>query len=140
MRIMTALSFIFFMLISSSLLVYAESFVSLCESPKKMEEVTVHHTKVYFPDFAENQTAISNLKIGIKKYAKGLCSNVGKRAYHGKWHPKPFDFGEIIGVTYFKKGENLGYPDRFARADDFYYIVHAYGGLVVSQCSRVDPR
>jgi len=74
------------------------------------------------------------------EHVKSLCSNVGKRAYHGKWYPKPFDFGKIIGVTYFKKGQSRGYPGKHAKADDFYYIIEAYGDVFVSQCNRVDSR
>jgi len=119
---------------------FAKNFLSLCESSKKLNSVIEHHTKVYFPEYANDKLAFSNLKAKTKKYVNLLCSNVGKRAYHGKWSPKPFDFGKIIGVTYFKKSQNLGYPGRYAKTDDFYYIIEAYGDIFVSQCNRVDPR
>ena len=118
----------------------AKIFSSLCESPKKLNSVIEHHTRVYFPEYANDKLAFSNLKAKTKEYVNLICSNVGKRAYHGKWHPKPFDFGKIIGVTYFKKSQNLGYPGRYAETDDFYYIIEAYGDQFVSQCNRVDPR
>jgi hypothetical protein len=95
---------------------------------------------MYFPEYVNDKLAFSNLKAKTKEYVDLLCSNVGKRAYHGKWHPKPFDFGKIIGVTYFKTGQNLGYPGRYAKTDYFYYIIEAYGDQLVSQCNRVDPR
>jgi hypothetical protein len=119
---------------------FAKNFVSLCESSIKLKSVIEHHTKVYFPEYVNNKAAFSNLEAKTGEYVKSLCSNVGKRAYHGKWHPKPFDFGKIIGVTYFKKGESLGYPGKYAEADDFYYIIEAYGDVFVSKCNRVDPR
>jgi hypothetical protein len=140
MRIIIVILSIVSMLFFLSFNVLAKNFVSLCDSPKKVDSVIEHHTKVHFPEFVNDKNAFSNLKAKTREYVKSLCSNVGKRAYHGKWHPKPFDMGKIIGVTYFKKGQNLGYPGRHAKADDFYYIIEAYGDVFVSQCNRVDPR
>ena len=119
---------------------FAKNFSSLCESPKKLNSVIEHHTKVYFPEYVNDKLTFSNLKAKTKEYVNLICSNVGKRAYHGKWHPKPFDFGKIIGVAYFKKGQKLGYPGTYAGTDDFYYIIEADGDQFVSQCNRVDPR
>ena len=128
------------MLFSLTFNAIAKNFVSLCKSPKKLESVITHQTKVHFPQYVNDKHAFSNLKAKTKEYVESLCSNVGKKAYHGKWHPKPFDFGKIIGVAYFKKGQNLGYPGRYAKTDDFYYIIENYGEAIVSQCKRVDPR
>ena len=140
MKIRIMLLCIVLALLTFTYTVYAKNFVSICKSSKKMDSVINHHTKVYFPEYANDTTAFSNLKKKTKEYAESLCSDIDKRAYHGSWHPKPFDFGKIIGVAYFKKGQNLGYAGRNAKVDDFYYIIEAYGDVFVSQCSRVDPR
>jgi hypothetical protein len=140
MQIITLLLSSILLLFSFASNVFAENFVSLCESPKKLDSVIQHHTNAYFPEYENDKIGFANLRAKTVDYVKLLCSNVGKRAYHGKWHPKPFDFGKIIGVTYFKKGQSLGYAGKCAKADDFYYTIEAYGDVFVSQCNRVDPR
>jgi len=134
------LSLLAFFFTSDAFAKNVDYFTSICKSPQKMERAIVYHTKVYFPEYVNDTIAFSNLKKKTREYAESLCSNIGKRAYHGSWHPKPFDFGKIIGVAYFKKGQHLGYAGKDAKADDFYYIIEAYGDVFVSRCNRVDPR
>jgi hypothetical protein len=140
MKIITLFLYSILLLFPFTSDVFAKNFVSLCESPKKLNSVIEYHTNTYFPEFATDKAALSDCKSKTVEYAKLLCSNIGKRAYHGKWYPKPFDFGKIIGVTYFKKGQSLGSPGEYAKTDDFYYIIEANGDVSVSQCKRVDPR
>ena len=75
-----------FLSISNS---FAKSFLSICKAPKKLNSVIENHTKVNFPEYANDKFAFSNLKAKTGEYVNQLCSDVGKRAYHGKWHPKP---------------------------------------------------
>lgn len=140
MRVTIIYLFIFLLLNFFSSAVFGKNFTSLCKSQKNFDAAIEHHTKVTFSEYADNKLAFSNLKAKTKEYVKLLCSNVNKRAYHGKWHPNPFDYGKIIGVAYLKKGQSLGYPGKYAKSDDFFYIIEAYGDQFVSQCSRVDPR
>ena len=139
MKTITPLMFLILSLFCHTYDALGGDFQSLCTSSKQLDSAVEYHTKDLFPEYINDEFAFSNLKTSTKEYAEFLCSNVGKRAYHGKWHPRPFDMGEITGVTYFKKGQNLGYPGRYAKSADFYYIIY-YGAAFVSQCRRVDPR
>lgn len=136
----TGIAFIICILLVLSSNAFAKNFKNICNDSKYLNQIIEYHTKIYFSEYMNDKIAFSNLKSNARELAESLCNNIGKRAYHGNWHPKPFDFGKIIGVTYFKKGQNIGSAGIDAKNDDFYYIIEEGGDAFVSQCSRVDPR
>jgi hypothetical protein len=82
-----------------------------------------------------------------------FCRNIGKQVYnkfgHESLREKPF--GRIIGVTWIKTGQVIGYSPPMPEAglgedirrspvDAYYYIIKDDGGYVfVRQCSEIRP-
>lgn len=131
----------FMMLMVVSFEAFGDSkFNDICSDPNERERVIEHATKTTFPEYTNDSLAFENLKKKTREYVDKLCSNVGKRAFHGSWHPDPFDYGEIIGVAYFLEGQSLGYGDMTAKNNEFYYIIEEGGASFVSRCSRVNPK
>ena len=138
-KTLIACTFMMFMVVSFE--AFGDSkFNDICSDTSERERVIEQHTKGAFPEYANESLAYENLKEKTREYVDQLCSAVGKRAFHGSWYPDPFDYGEIIGVAYFTKGQNLDYIGRTADRDDFYYIIEEGGDSFVSRCSRVNPK